>query len=70
MKWIVMILVLAALGATAWFALGPGDSRPMHEQVGDVAVSQDRWIQGDWERARTRAKEEGKPVLALFRCVP
>jgi len=28
------------------------------------------WIYDDFQQARARAKETGKPLLVLFRCVP
>ena len=37
--------------------------------LGDDAVAS-RWIYDDWEAAREEAERLGKPVFALFRCVP
>lgn len=30
----------------------------------------ERWIWNDWSTAHARAKKTGKPIFALFRCVP
>lgn len=71
MKWIVVLGALCAAGAGAWFVLeNRQDDRPMHQQVSDVKVAEDRWLREDWEAAREKARAEKKPVLVLFRCVP
>ena len=30
----------------------------------------DSWIYDDWDAARKLAAREGKPIFAVFRCVP
>lgn len=71
MKWIAALAALGIAGAGAWYALeGRRDDRPLSVQVRDERVNEERWLRDDWETARARAREQGKPILALFRCVP
>lgn len=41
----------------------------LQESLRDFRLG-DSWIYDDWEVARRRAAMEGKPIFAVFRCVP
>ena len=58
-------LVVALLAA--WRPVS--GQQPLQDDLGDDAVDS-MWVYDDWERARDLAAREGKPLLAVFRCVP
>ena len=45
------------------------EAQSLQEKLGDLAIGA-RWKYNDWESARNAARLSGKPILALFRCVP
>lgn len=45
------------------------DPETLKRALGEESVS-DRWIYHDLDAARAEARRSGKPILALFRCVP
>ena len=49
-------------------------SRDLHAQADLREALKDNvgghWIYDDFKQAQARAKETGKPLLVLFRCVP
>ena len=51
-----------------WFR-PEADPRALKRALGEGSVS-DRWIYHDLDAARRASRRSGKPVLALFRCVP
>lgn len=55
-------LVLGCLGS-----LAGQDS--LRRELRDSGVA-DHWIYDDWQAARALAAKQGKPIFALFRCVP
>lgn len=67
-RWLAggLVIVFAALTSTA------------HSQTREQKVREDRrkveaegfWIYNDWPRARQVAKESGKPILVVLRCLP
>jgi hypothetical protein len=60
----------AALFLAFLAAWRPGSGQqPLQDDLGDDAVDR-MWMYDDWERARELAAREGKPLLAVFRCVP
>lgn len=61
-----LTLLLAA------FLPGPGPARAqeaLQQRLRDFRVG-DHWIYDDWERARKLAATTGRPIFAVFRCVP
>ncbi|NNJ27522.1 Trx7/PDZ domain-containing (seleno)protein [Alienimonas chondri] len=54
--------------AEDWFQ-PEADPQTLKRALGDDAVSE-RWIYHDLDAARRDARRTGKPILALFRCVP
>jgi membrane-associated protease RseP (regulator of RpoE activity) len=63
-------LIPLLLGATL-FSLVRADSpkTPLGESLKDIDVA-DHWIYDDWPTAVAQAKETGKPLLVVLRCVP
>ena len=61
----IALLVPVLLAAAAPVAA----QKPLRDQLKDT-VPGARWVYDDWERARMKATKEGKPILAVFRCVP
>ena len=59
-------LVLLVLAIPALTLARQGNLR---EILRDDAIAA-RWIYDDWPAAQARAKQTGKPILAVFRCVP
>jgi serine protease Do len=51
-----------------WFR-AETDPAELKRTLADDGVS-DRWIYHDLEAARAAARQSGKPILAIFRCVP
>lgn len=41
----------------------------LRETLRDFRID-DSWIYDDWDAARELAAREGKPIFAVFRCVP
>jgi hypothetical protein len=41
----------------------------LQRRLGDVDIGE-HWIYDDWNAARERALAVGKPIFAVFRCVP
>ena len=60
--------MVSAIGPllAAVLSAAPQDLR---DRLGDLA-SGDAWIYDDWDAARKLAAREGRPVFAVFRCVP
>jgi hypothetical protein len=58
------LIVLAAL--SGWRSAAARES--LQKSLDDTEVA-GQWVYDDWERARALAAREGKPVLAVFRCV-
>ncbi|MBI4664691.1 MAG: hypothetical protein HY735_38370 [Verrucomicrobia bacterium] len=65
MRPIVPLLLLALLAASASLLRAQTDLR---DALKDNVES--HWIYDDFQLAKARAKETGKPLLVLFRCVP
>lgn len=76
--WLCVALGAAALAAHAaaqdksadapWFR-PETDPAALKEALNDDEIS-DRWIYHDLNAARAKARDTGKPIVALFRCVP
>ena len=63
----LFILLLLAL-----FCLAAAPVRAqniLQQTLRDFRVG-DSWIYDDWDAARKLAVKEGKPIFAVFRCVP
>ncbi len=61
------ILLLLALFC---FAAAPVRAQNILQQtLRDIRLG-DSWIYDDWDAARKLAAREGKPIFAVFRCVP
>ncbi|MBM3213715.1 hypothetical protein FJZ36_02215 [Candidatus Poribacteria bacterium] len=41
----------------------------LRQELGDLEVG-DHWIYNDLDAGIARAKQEGKPLFVVFRCVP
>ena len=41
----------------------------LRDRLGDLAPG-DEWIYDDWGAARKLAARDGRPLFAVFRCVP
>ena len=54
--------------AEDWFR-PEADPQALKRALGEDSIS-DRWIYHDLDAARSEARRSGKPILALFRCVP
>ena len=46
-----------------------GPKTPLGEALKDIDVA-DHWIYDDWSLGLAQAKETGKPLLVVLRCVP
>jgi hypothetical protein len=72
MPWMAMIL--AAMGTLAWTSILPAQETKTRDQLvrEDRANfgSLDTWIYNDLERGLEVARETGKPLLVVFRCIP
>lgn len=67
------ILSLAACGWIAWtgLALGQAQDRDTKVRSDREAFQQDgSWVYNDLEEACLVARESGKPLLVVFRCIP
>lgn len=53
---------------TDWFA-PEADTQELRRALGDEQVS-GRWIYHDLDAARDQARQSGKPIMVVFRCVP
>ncbi|MAE77910.1 MAG: hypothetical protein CMJ85_13695 [Planctomycetes bacterium] len=60
-----VLLLPLALG----FPQTQSNKQRLRHTIEDKAPSS-RWIWNDFARARKQAKKSGKPIFALFRCVP
>jgi hypothetical protein len=60
---------ILALGATIAFGVTTGAQTELQQSLKDTEVAS-HWIYDDFNRALAEAKTRGKPILALFRCVP
>ena len=67
MKWIASFLFLGLTAAGTYWAVQ--DAGPLRERLGDKAPGT-RWIYDDWPQAMDMAKKTGRPIFAVFRCVP
>lgn len=61
--------IAALLPAFAPMGSARGDERSLRDILGDDAVAS-RWIYDDPGAAIALAKQQRKPIFALFRCVP
>jgi serine protease Do len=63
--------LLPLLLSATLFSIARADSpkTPLGESLKDIDVA-DHWIYDDWPLGRAQAKETGKPLLVVFRCVP
>ena len=61
----LLCLLLLAVG----MACQDQDERPLREKLSDTAPGE-RWIYDDWNKAKADASSSGKPIMAVFRCVP
>lgn len=53
-----------------WMPSAPvGAQNILQETLRDFRLG-DSWIYDDWDAARTLAAKQGKPIFAVFRCVP
>ncbi|MCA9319890.1 MAG: hypothetical protein KDB53_04100 [Planctomycetes bacterium] len=67
LTWALSALVVATAAFFGYRHLQQdGDLR---SRLKDSAPSE-RWIYDDWAAAEAQAKENDKPIFALFRCVP
>ncbi len=63
-------LQLSVMAASWLAALGGGVSQDLlRESLRDRGIG-DEWIYDDWSEARERSAATGKPIFAVFRCVP
>ena len=67
----LITLTVAALVLPAFAppASARGDERNLRDVLGDDSVAS-RWIYDDPLAALTMARQQRKPIFALFRCVP
>ena len=68
-------LTALLLLALFWFASTPVRAQNilqpniLQQSLRDFRLG-DSWIYDDWDAARKLAAREGKPIFAVFRCVP
>ena len=63
-----LFFITLALGAGAGMYALRGDD-DLRSALGDDAPGS-RWIYDDWNAAQQAAEKSGRPIFALFRCVP
>ncbi len=69
-KTITCLVVAAALGTGGYYySQRDQDPKGIREVLGDGEPGS-RWFYDDWDAAKGAATREGKPIFALFRCVP
>lgn len=61
--------VLAAFSAAAAAEFTPAEQSELGKSVKDIQVAS-HWIYDDLAKAKAQAKETGKPLLVVLRCVP
>ena len=66
---LLMFGIAALLLAFMAIGLAGSDERSLRDVLGDDAVAS-RWIYDDPAAAIALAKQQRKPIFALFRCVP
>ncbi len=68
-------LTALVLFALCWLVSAPVRAQKSPQQnilqqtLRDIRLG-DSWIYDDWDAARKLAAREGKPIFAVFRCVP
>jgi hypothetical protein len=67
MRTLLVLLTLFAVAAAPFAAAA--EKSPLGESLKDIDVA-DHWIYDDWPRAVAQAKQTGKPLLVVLRCVP
>lgn len=65
-KCVVVLAALFGLVATGWTQ----DREALVRQDIERFSNDDRWVYNDFDRARRLARQTGKPMLVVFRCVP
>lgn len=69
-KFMAGMTAVGVLCGTAYLAsCGEQDPQDIRDILGDSEPHAD-WLYDDWKLAQKTAEKEGKPLFALFRCVP
>ena len=65
----MLTLAAVALLGNCLFSSAAAAQVPLPAALRDFRSAED-WIHDDWDAARKLAERQGKPIFAVFRCVP
>lgn len=63
-----LAVAIGIIGATIVVQECPAQER-LRDALRDFTAG-DAWVYDSWDEARSAAERQGKPIFAVFRCVP